>query len=212
MCYNEILSIYALPYFGIEHFNTKDSRPVNNVVIYFLGVKMFCFNFYWKLDLEGWIIFKLGSWELSRASTELGIRFMNGIEGMNAWSARLTLLLPGGGLLQPPMNLKNNPPLDIPIGYHGIAMGLLFPYIPKKVQTSHVWRHSDVIMHDRHRNFGNFWKYRWKQMKIDFFRHKSYKYRNFYRIFGLCKKEMVLLTYTMSFKTILARNFSKFWL
>ena len=36
------------------------------------------------------------------------------------------------------------------IWYHGIAVGLLFPYIPKnqKVQTYHVLRHNDVIIVD----------------------------------------------------------------
>ena len=34
------------------------------------------------------------------------------------------------------------------IWYHGIGMGLLYPYILKKVQASQVLSHNDVIIAD----------------------------------------------------------------
>ena len=69
-------------------------------------------------------------------------------------------------MLQPfCMNLKKEKqPLNVFIEYHGIAMGLFFPYIPKSIKIPRMtskWRHN-VWPSPK---FYKFWKYRWKQWK-----------------------------------------------
>ena len=56
------------------------------------------------------------------------------------------------------------------IWYHSIAMGLFFPNIPNKVQTTYVWRHNDVIIVDFAQttdlqwNIGRNWVFRQKNV------------------------------------------------
>ena len=56
------------------------------------------------------------------------------------------------------------------IWYHGIGMGLPFPFIPKKVQTSRVWRHNDVIIAD----FAQIAALQWKIGQNWIFRQKKF--------------------------------------
>ena len=95
---------------------------------------------------------------------------------------------------------------DMLIWYHGIkAIGLFFPYIPKSTNIPCVmsqWRHID-------RFCPNCWftvKYR---PKLIFFRQKSSKCWNFTGFVVYKTKKMTFLTYTVRFKTILKRYFSK---
>ena len=53
-------------------------------------------------------------------------------------------------------------------------MGLLFPYIPT-IQTSHVWRHNNVINAD----FAQVADWQWNIDQNWIFRQKSSKYLNF---------------------------------
>ena len=69
--------------------------------------------------------------------------------------------------------------------YQCIAMGLLFPYIPKKVQTSHVWRHSDVIIAECFPN----WRFSVKIGQNWIFRQNSSKYRNFTGFFAYKRRK-----------------------
>ena len=50
------------------------------------------------------------------------------------------------------------------IWYRGVAMGLLFPHIPKK-EMSRVWRHNDVIIAD----FAQFGDFQWNKGRNWFF-------------------------------------------
>ena len=73
------------------------------------------------------------------------------------------------------------------IWYHSIGMGLLFPYIPKKVQTSHVWRQKWRHKGRPTSKIANIQKYTVNIGKLNF-PPKKLQISEFHRVFWLIKE------------------------
>ena len=87
-------------------------------------------------------------------------------------------------------------------------MDLLYPYIPKWVQSAKALRSYDVIKYAGPENCG-FLRKIGENSKNSEFRYTSSEYQNFTGIFAFTKGKMVIPTCSVSFSIIVCRYFSK---
>ena len=130
-----------------------------------------------------------------------------------SFNPRLTKLffvtrLTKGGCYNPLPRFSEPNPLWNWFWYQKVDMDLLYPYIPKWVQSAKALRSYDVIKTSRT------WKFRYFAKNRRKFKISLYKFwiSEFHRVFCLYKRKMVIPTCSVSFSFIVCRYFSKWWI
>ena len=104
-----------------------------------------------------------------------------------------------------PVKFKTEPPIRLFL-YHIINIGLLFPHIPKRLQTFNVWRHNGVIRQDRTSKLPFFSKYGYTNGKI---KERMFWYQifAFSLFFGLKSKKIIIFDIPNKFYEHASKNF-----